>query len=352
MNGQQFRMEGEFNGTETNTLYFSYFDFHNDYITDTIPITDQKFIATGTLNGTQKVLIKSDLYSKGMEDPNLGYFFIEPGETELILEENYFKNVIVKGSEAQDEFQKVNERILPLYKEMKDLPRTAANQKIINSKLGTIKSIELEYAYSNPKSPVGAYFVDFYKRSLPLDSLEVFYSKFPVENQLSLYGKAIKDLINGDPGMPKTSTSAPNFHEVDINGKKISMDSFKGKYLLIDFWAGWCKPCLENLPQLRESYDKYGSDGLEILGVSFDVSKEDWKKAVSKHNLEDWSQIYVGLNNIHEKGSLSVKYGIRPIPAYILIGKDGEIIGRFLNASSDGKNMDDLSLKLEEIFGY
>jgi peroxiredoxin len=350
MNGQQFTMKGEFKGSETNTLYLSYFDFHNDYVKDTIPITDQKFIATGTLNGTQKVLIKSDLSSKGMEDPNLGYFFIEPGETQVILEENNFKNVIVKGSDAQDEYQQVNARVLPMYNEIKDLPRTASNQKIIDSKLEIIKSIELKFAYSNPETHVSAYYVDFYKRSLPLDSLKVFYSKFPVENQLSLYGKAIKDFIDGDSRQPEISTSAPNFHEVDINGKNISMDTFKGKYLLIDFWAGWCKPCLENLPHLRDVYDKYNSQGLEILGVSFDVSKEDWKKAVSKHNLEDWNQIFIGLNNIHEKSSLSVKYGVRPIPAYILVGKDGEIIGRYLNASSDGKNMDDLAAKLEEIF--
>ena len=349
INAQNFRIDGDYEGSsKTEELTLSYFDLNDNYISRTFPITNKKFEISGTLNGVQRVIIKSNLYSGGMEDHNLGYFFIEPGQTDVKLEENEFKNIVVKGSRSQSEYEEIIKITNPIYHQIKNLSKNDSNKELVLSKLDTIKNFQLNYAYSNPRSYVSAYLVDFHSRTLPKDSLRKFYSAFSDRIKVSIYGNAIGDLL-GENGL-SSGMDAPNFISTDINGEAISLGSFEGKYLLIDFWAGWCVPCIKNLPDLKEIDKQFHNKGLEILGVSFDESREKWRTSVSDHEVENWKQIYVGLDNIHKKGSISSKYEIQPIPAYILIDKNGKIIGRYLNASSDDKDLQDLQAKLDEIF--
>lgn len=349
INAQNFSIEGDFNGSsKTEKLTLNYYDLNNNYISETFPITNKKFEMSGTLNGIQRVKITSNLFSGRMEDPNLGYFFIEPGQSHLKLEEDKFKNIVVKGSKSQAEYEDILAKTNPLFYQIKDFSRNDSNKEKILSKLDKIKRLQLNYAYSNPNSFVSAYLVNFYSRTLPKDSLRKFYVSFSDKVKVSIDGRDIEDLL-GENDLGSGST-APDFVSTDLNGETISLESFQGKYLLIDFWAGWCVPCIKNLPDLKEIDKQFNSKGLEILGVSLDESKEKWKKSVSNHKVENWKQIYVGLDNIHKKGSISARYKIQPIPAYILIDKNGKIIDRYLSASSAGNDLQDLQTKLEEIF--
>ena len=88
---------------------------------------------------------------------------------------------------------------------------------------------------------------------------------------------------------------------------------------------------------------------MEILGVSFDRNKQQWRKGIYKHGTQNWNQVFVGMNDIGTSGSISEKYYIQPIPAYILIDQEGKIIGRYSNASDQNKSLDELVKKLEEI---
>jgi peroxiredoxin len=123
------------------------------------------------------------------------------------------------------------------------------------------------------------------------------------------------------PGLPAAELSLP-----DQNGKMVSLSDFKGKVVLIDFWASWCGPCRHNNPRLVKLYNKFHDKGLEIYGVSLDEDAESWKKAIH-HDKLVWIQV------IDDKGwaaTSSATYGVDMIPSSFLIDKQGII--RTVNA--------------------
>ena len=123
-----------------------------------------------------------------------------------------------------------------------------------------------------------------------------------------------------------TGQNAADLSLPDQNGKTVSLSEFKGKVVLLDFWASWCGPCRHNNPKLVKLYNKYHEKGFEIYGVSLDEDMKSWKKAVRNDKL-NWVQV------IDDKGwdarSIAT-YGINFIPSSFLIDRDGVI--RTINA--------------------
>lgn len=135
--------------------------------------------------------------------------------------------------------------------------------------------------------------------------------------------------------------TAPDFSMPDPTGKLVTLSSLKGKYILLDFWASWCKPCREENPTLVEAYKRYQKKGFEILGVSLDgaTQKQAWIKAIEQDGLT-WTQ----LSDL--KGFQSVAgllYQITSIPQNFLIDPEGKIVAKNLRG-------DQLKIKLSEIF--
>jgi thiol-disulfide isomerase/thioredoxin len=131
---------------------------------------------------------------------------------------------------------------------------------------------------------------------------------------------------------------APDFAFPDVNGKKWSPKDFKGKYLIVDFWASWCGPCRQEIPHLKEVYKKYQSKGLEILAVSVDAKENDWKKAMNEEKMA-WPQV-----NAKESKDVMASYLFSGIPYLVVVDKEGNIIEKNLRGES-------LDKKLKEIFG-
>ena len=119
------------------------------------------------------------------------------------------------------------------------------------------------------------------------------------------------------------------FVQTDTSGNKISLSSFNGKYVLIDFWAGWCIPCRAENPRLLKLYSQYKEKGFEILGVSLDGERKAWTGAIIKDKLI-WS--HVSDLKIFEN-EIAKLYGIVSIPQNLLIGPDGKIIAWNLRGS-------------------
>jgi peroxiredoxin len=131
---------------------------------------------------------------------------------------------------------------------------------------------------------------------------------------------------------------APELSLPDINGKTITLNSFKGKYVLVDFWASWCLPCRKENPNVVQAYNKYKNKNFTILGVSLDKEKEDWLGAIETDKLS-WTQV----SDLQEWNSAAVStFNFSGIPFNVLIDPEGKIIAQSLRGDS-------LEEKLEEI---
>lgn len=118
----------------------------------------------------------------------------------------------------------------------------------------------------------------------------------------------------------------PGFEEKDVDGKPLSIAAFKGKVVLVDFWATWCGPCVRELPNVIKAYEKYHDKGMEIVGISLD-NEEDALRAFMKKNKMTWQQYFDGKG---WQNRLAVKYGVNSIPATYLLDKEGKIIAKDL----------------------
>ena len=139
--------------------------------------------------------------------------------------------------------------------------------------------------------------------------------------------------------------------KVDMNGKPVDFASLKGKYVLLDFWGSWCKPCRASHPHLKELYAKYKDKGFEIIGIAQELAatpeqrRKLWTGAIEQDGLS-WLQV-MDNENI-EKFSAVKEYGVGAFPTKILLDRDGNIIGRYVG---NGVGSTGFTYKLEELLG-
>ncbi len=131
----------------------------------------------------------------------------------------------------------------------------------------------------------------------------------------------------------KMGQAAPAFEVESLDGRRLKLDDFRGKYLLIDFWATWCGPCVAGIPELKEVHDRFGKDErFAMLSLSLDAAKEAPRKLVEEKGMA-WSQGFLGE---WAEGGVQDAYHVEAIPALFLIGPDGTIRAQGLRGGAIG----------------
>lgn len=264
---------------------------------------------------------KFNFYLLILDKQNFTIFFPEPGEqTEITIDVKNIRNPKIINSVQSQLYYNYSNQIGSTKSESK---RVEIVKKMINE---------------NPSSPVCIFFIDL----LTTDKYYSYHKK--LSNGLASYSKnsLVAEYITKTKNIKKLSTGneAPDIALPNPDGKIIKLSSLRGNYVLIDFWASWCRPCRMENPNNVKLYKKYHDKGFEIYGVSLDKSRDAWLKAIKDDNLT-WTHVS-DLKFWQSEGAKI--YNVRAIPHTVLLDKDGKII-------ANGLRGDSLAKKLKELFG-
>jgi peroxiredoxin len=279
--------------------------------------------------------------------------YLEAGKITVQAPKDSLYTGKVTGAASQKDLDKFNALVKPLEEKQKalyqqyqevaptgDAAKMGEIQKAYEALQDENKALVTKFVKENPSSYVAAFQlaqVFAYAEEVVPTELEPLYNGLDEKIKGSHFGKVVKDALDKAKSTAIGGV-APNFTLNDVNGKPVSLASFKGKYTLLDFWASWCQPCRMENPTVVKAYDTYKSKGFDILSVSLDDKKENWEKAIAQDKLA-WTHV----SDLKGwKSEAAALYGVKAIPMNYLLDKDGKIIAKSLRG-------EDLIKKLGEV---
>ncbi|MES2330339.1 MAG: TlpA disulfide reductase family protein [Bacteroidota bacterium] len=358
----RFVLKGSLPGQDGTWIRLSYTNSEGRIVRDSTVVQKGMFRFEGSIKEPTNAYISGKTKTRSVDDPNSSSVFLEPGNLSAVMEDGKFKQALITGSKTQTEYALLQSQLTKVRNRWKIVMDTlSAVNKRSNFEYQELKNWvlapyyaetnEIEYAFydTHRESYVTAYQLRFRARDLTTDSLKLFYNRFPGKVKESSYGKLVMtEITKRKIGVP--GAIATNFNTVDINGNKFSLADYKGKYVLLDFWASWCVPCRKGNPHLKELYAKYNAKGFEVVGVSDDDrDNAAWKKAVEQDGLP-WKHVLRGLKSVNgvfdRSADINESFNISSLPTQILIDPAGKIIARYGDGGEDHALLDS---KLESL---
>jgi peroxiredoxin len=326
--------------------------------------TEIKLIRNG--EGTEMAstkLAKGKFVMKGkVDEPVLCYLLVGSQKpTELYLENGNitFKGEKSKpdvweisGSSSHKDFKEFTKVFLPMAQQLNSLASTINNsapgaerESLLKTHATLQQSIQTEiekFVTQKPKSVVSPFVLSVtYDFNQDVVLLENRFKKLDASVKSTSTGRQLEQFI-AEGKIGAVGTEAMDFTQPDTTGVPVSLSSFRGKYVLVDFWASWCGPCRNENPNVVENFNRFKSKNFTILGVSLDRpgQKEAWVNAIKEDNLA-WSHV----SDLQWWNNSAAKlYKVAGIPQNFLVDPQGKIIGRNLRGPA-------LQEKLCEVLG-
>ncbi len=292
------------------------------------------------------------LFFLALGDAQPQYIFLDNSNIGIEGKNSDLKSLLIKGSSSHSDFTDFRKIFDPLVGELNGtaaqmnktadaVERSGLQEKYDSVSQLVQKGID-EFISKKPASFVSTFLLTItMQMNEDVATLENRFNKLKPEIRNSRMGAALQQQIL----ISKTGavgTQALDFTQPDINGNPVALSSFRGKYVLVDFWASWCRPCRIENPNVVENFNKFKERNFTVLGVSLDRpgQKENWLKAIEQDKLS-WTNVSDLKFWQNEAAQL---YRVNGIPFNILIDPQGKVIARNLRGP-------DLQHKLCEVLG-
>lgn len=340
-----FSVEGTLKkSTGTEKVYLSYAQ-NGQSLTDSTELKNGVFSFSGKVTDPVRASVYRKPADKNGKRDFLS-FYLEASTIKLTATDS-LKNASITGSRVNTDNDKLKTLTKPVQDKLaaisgefgkltaeqkKDKAVTEAIYKRYETTSKELEPIYLGFARQNPKSFVSLTAIQQIATSETAQTeAEQVYAGLDGVVKDSKAGKDISIYFNAVK-KTKIGLQAPDFAQNDVNDKPVKLSDFKGKYVLVDFWASWCGPCRQENPNVVAAYNQFKDKGFTILGVSLDQpgKKEAWLKAIADDHLT-WTHVS---DLKFWDNAVAKQYGIRSIPANFLIDPDGKIIAKGLRGEA------------------
>ena len=292
-----YTIDCDFGGVDISKAYLSQYVKGNWEQKDSADVVEGKFSFSGDLELPEVWYLRFD------DKKAYVSLFVENSQISVSGATLNRDSVTISGSSIQDALTKFNQGQEGFYKEIDKMETDYMAAREIED-TATMNQIDLDYDAVSEK--ISEYIVEYIAGNtssviapyLAVSNLLNGFTADEIDSTLTTFSKDIKDskyIVSMQERSAKMRTIevgaiAPLFAQNDPEGNPISLESFRGNYLLIDFWASWCGPCRKENPNVVAAYKKYHDMGFDILGVSLDDNTEKWIAAIEKDGLT-WSQV-------------------------------------------------------------
>ena len=300
---------------------------YEDSIIGQSPIINGKFEIEGQIDHPCFVQVNCEGCARNT------YFWLEPGDITFRCANSDLNQKIIEGSEAQKVLDAqhiyvdgIRQEINALRERPNEYPLNGRSRKMVFDSLLNVRYIlEQECIKNYPNSMASVRILDIYKSQWGASIVKELY-EIMGHKKNTLYDQRIKNFLEFYKSN-ELGDIVDNFNLPDSSGNLIALADIQAQLIYIDFWTSWCRPCRESFPEMQSIYSKYQKDGFEIIGVSLDVKKEWWLKALEDDKIT-WPNLW---DKDAMDGPIAYKYGVVGLPTNYLVDENGLILAKNLN---------------------